>query len=82
MVFHSSIPLPFFFHLWKLIVSFLVLNLHEELGKLKLQLDATEWEKLTFVKRVKYDLNCNWKVYVENYCDGGYPYSTFFLFLP
>eukprot|EP00026_Physarum_polycephalum_P006756 Phypoly_transcript_06808.p1 GENE.Phypoly_transcript_06808~~Phypoly_transcript_06808.p1 ORF type:complete len:443 (+),score=61.73 Phypoly_transcript_06808:311-1639(+) len=52
-----------------------VLDLHEELGKLKLQLEPTEWEKLKFVKRVEYPLNCNWKVYVENYCDGGYHVS-------
>ena len=27
---------------------------------------------LKFVKQVRYTLNCNWKVYVDNYLDGGY----------
>ena len=27
---------------------------------------------LQFVKRVRYELNCNWKVFVDNYLDGGY----------
>jgi choline monooxygenase len=29
-------------------------------------------EKLTFFDRRVYTLNCNWKVYVDNYLDGGY----------
>jgi len=29
-------------------------------------------EKLQFVDRRVYTLNCNWKVYVDNYLDGGY----------
>jgi len=29
-------------------------------------------EKLQFVERRSYELNCNWKVYVDNYLDGGY----------
>ena len=47
--------------------------LHEFLGKvpelvapLKLQ------EKLRYFDRRVYTLNCNWKVYVDNYLDGGY----------
>jgi len=52
-----------------------VLNLQEELAALKIQLDPTEWEKLKFVKRVSYTIKCNWKVFVENYCDGGYHVS-------
>src|SRR5262249_36965961 len=36
-----------------------------------------EWAKghidgLTFARRVEYELACNWKVYVDNYLDGGY----------
>eukprot|EP00729_Bicosta_minor_P000817 gene817-21712_t len=32
---------------------------------------------LTFVRRRVYDLDCNWKVFVDNYLDGGYhiPYA-------
>lgn len=29
-------------------------------------------ESLCFFERRTYDLNCNWKVYVDNYLDGGY----------
>lgn len=28
--------------------------------------------RLEFLQRRSYDLNCNWKVYVDNYLDGGY----------
>jgi choline monooxygenase len=31
---------------------------------------------LRFVERRVYDLNCNWKVYVDNYLDGGYHVNT------
>lgn len=42
----------------------------------------TEWtrdlglERLQFVERRIYDLNCNWKVFVDNYQDGGYHVNT------
>ena len=47
-------------------------NLAADLRSLKGALDATDFESLTFVKRVTYTLQCNWKVYVDNYLDGGY----------
>src|SRR5947208_1527598 len=28
--------------------------------------------RVKFVERHRYELNCNWKVYVDNYLDGGY----------
>lgn len=31
---------------------------------------------LTFAERRSYDLSCNWKVYVDNYLDGGYHVNT------
>jgi len=31
-----------------------------------------DFDKLKHVKEVTYNLNCNWKVYVDNYLDGGY----------
>jgi choline monooxygenase len=31
---------------------------------------------LQFARRVEYDLACNWKVYVDNYLDGGYHVNT------
>jgi len=27
---------------------------------------------LKFVKRKEYKINCNWKVFIDNFCDGGY----------
>ena len=35
-------------------------------------LDPMDLEGLNFVKRVEYRLKCNWKVFVDNYLDGGY----------
>ncbi len=37
---------------------------------------ATAISDLTFVKRQVYDLACNWKIYVDNYLDGGYHVNT------
>jgi len=33
-------------------------------------------ENLRFARRVEYELACNWKVYVDNYLDGGYHVNT------
>jgi len=30
------------------------------------------YNDLNFLRRVEYDLDCNWKVFVDNYLDGGY----------
>lgn len=46
--------------------------LHEDLAPLKTELDDMAFETLTFVERRSYKLDCNWKVYVDNYLDGGY----------
>jgi len=35
------------------------------------ELRDTNYEKLSFVVRKDYKLNCNWKVFVDNYLDGG-----------
>lgn len=35
-----------------------------------------EIEKMRFVKRVEYSVQCNWKVFVDNYLDGGYHINT------
>jgi len=34
------------------------------------------FSKLKWQARKSYDLNCNWKVYVDNYLDGGYHVNT------
>jgi choline monooxygenase len=36
------------------------------------QIEALGLEKLQWVGRRRYTLNCNWKVFVDNYLDGGY----------
>jgi choline monooxygenase len=33
-------------------------------------------ERMQFAKRMEYDLACNWKVFVDNYLDGGYHVNT------
>lgn len=33
-------------------------------------------DSMQFVKRVEYPLNCNWKVFIDNYLDGGYHINT------
>ncbi|MEE9269499.1 MAG: aromatic ring-hydroxylating dioxygenase subunit alpha [Candidatus Krumholzibacteria bacterium] len=47
-------------------------DLAEDLQPLKEALDATKFESLTFIKRQTYTIECNWKVYIDNYLDGGY----------
>ncbi|MFT6070273.1 MAG: choline monooxygenase [Bacteriovoracaceae bacterium] len=33
------------------------------------------YKNLNFVKRIEYEIPCNWKVFVDNYLDGGYHVS-------
>jgi choline monooxygenase len=40
------------------------------------EVTAGRLERLRFTERRTYDLNCNWKVYVDNYLDGGYHVNT------
>jgi choline monooxygenase len=48
-------------------------SLHEFLGKVpELVAPLQLSEKLHYFDRRVYTLNCNWKVYVDNYLDGGY----------
>ena len=35
-------------------------------------LNSSVFESMTFVGRFSYNLKCNWKVFVDNYLDGGY----------
>ena len=41
-------------------------------GDLALQISQLSLEKLQWMERRTYILNCNWKVFVDNYLDGGY----------
>ena len=47
-------------------------RLTPQLVELEHRLRAMQLENLQFVARRKYRLACNWKVYVDNYLDGGY----------
>jgi choline monooxygenase len=40
------------------------------------RLEATQWRSLKLAKVVRYSLGCNWKVFVDNYLDGGYHVSA------
>ncbi|HEV2352341.1 MAG TPA: aromatic ring-hydroxylating dioxygenase subunit alpha [Terriglobia bacterium] len=48
------------------------LPLHDFLGSLVARVRPLSLSQLHFVERRTYTLNCNWKVYVDNYLDGGY----------
>jgi choline monooxygenase len=47
-------------------------DLQDFLGDLYHQLAPLNLSTMTFHKRVSYELDCNWKIYVDNYLDGGY----------
>jgi len=46
--------------------------LKDSLGKLVELAKPLGFSELKFVERRSYTLNCNWKVYVDNFLDGGY----------
>jgi len=46
--------------------------LAESLGPLADRLDRSRWADLRFVAERTWDIECNWKVYIDNYLDGGY----------
>jgi choline monooxygenase len=47
-------------------------SLHHELGRVVDECAPLSLTSLAFFERRSYDLQCNWKVYVDNYLDGGY----------
>ena len=51
-------------------------SLQELLAPLHEQTRGLGLENLRFVQRREYQLNCNWKVFVDNYLDGGYHVNT------
>ena len=51
-------------------------SLEEYLAPLSQQTTGAGLEKLRFVKRSEYRLACNWKVFVDNFLDGGYHVNT------
>ena len=50
--------------------------LNPQIAELGARLDAAGTNALRFVARRSYDIRCNWKVYVDNYLDGGYHVSV------
>ena len=48
------------------------ISLKEFLGGLVKRLAPLNISQLHFFERRTYDIHCNWKVYVDNYLDGGY----------
>ena len=48
------------------------LNASELFGEINEHFKSSGWTDLQFVARRSWDLECNWKVYVDNYLDGGY----------
>jgi choline monooxygenase len=46
--------------------------LHDYLAPLRQRTSASDLNKLRFVERRDYVIACNWKVFVDNYLDGGY----------
>ncbi len=59
--------------------NFVFVNLHPQveplphfLASLVERVAPLRLNSLCFFERRTYDLNCNWKVYVDNYLDGGY----------
>lgn len=68
--------LPVHAELWE---NFVFVNLdphaaplRQFLGKLVSQVEPLRLWNLKFFERRSYTLRCNWKVYVDNYLDGGY----------
>jgi choline monooxygenase len=46
--------------------------LRDELAELGTMFEARRWERLELAATKSWDIGCNWKVYVDNYLDGGY----------
>jgi choline monooxygenase len=51
-------------------------SLNEFLAPLPERMTVLGLERLRFAERREYDLACNWKVYVDNFLDGGYHVNT------
>lgn len=47
-------------------------SIEDDFGGVQELLAPTGWEQLTFVTRRTWQIACNWKVFIDNYLDGGY----------
>lgn len=45
---------------------------HPDTKQVYTMLENSGYEKLTYVTSKSYEIKCNWKVYIDNYLDGGY----------
>ena len=46
--------------------------IHPFISALKANNFTPDFSDLTFVRSKSYPIKCNWKVFIDNYCDGGY----------
>src|ERR1700691_461302 len=44
--------------------------LHESLGELPTQVEKFDFKSMKFSERRTYEMNCNWKTYIDNYLEG------------
>lgn len=44
--------------------------LASHLDDLSTRVESFDWSRMQFMRRVDYEIKCNWKVYVENYLEG------------
>jgi choline monooxygenase len=51
-------------------------SLQQYLAPFLQEMSSTDFSKLKFTERRTYDIQCNWKVFVDNYLDGGYHVNT------
>jgi choline monooxygenase len=51
-------------------------SLHDFLTPFPERIQSAGLDRLKFVGRKTYDIDCNWKVFVDNYQDGGYHVNT------
>ncbi len=48
------------------------LDLEEQLEGLTIEFPKEAFDNLRFICRKTYEIHCNWKVFIDNYLDGGY----------
>lgn len=51
-------------------------TLQETLKEVSASVVGYPLDQFKFVRRTSYDLKCNWKVFIDNYLDGGYHVAT------
>jgi choline monooxygenase len=49
-----------------------ILDDQPDLNNLHTILQSRKYSNLKFMKKKSYNIKCNWKVFIDNYLDGGY----------